>query len=141
MKNRRLFEALVKVKNKFDIDRGYVVGLKFMIECLKEIQEECPAIAKKAILSAEKFMAGTINAEVLTAERVACLAFLKKKKSSKLDRRTLFQMQAVICALYPEPPSDDLLEILDWFVEKFSETGNFNDLILIHIKNFFEIDV
>ena len=141
MKNRKLFDALVNARDKYNAEQGYAISIRFMVDCLKIIQNDCSDIARESILVAERFCARDATADELTAARVACWTYLDKmKKKSPATKLDGLRMQAVISALYPEPSSDDLLEILTWFVDIFIKVGNYDEIVFEKLKDHFKLD-
>jgi hypothetical protein len=141
MKNKKINNLLMEVSEKFNKNEDYFLYMRFMLDCLSFIQDDCPDIGKNSISIAEDFFEGKSNVEELTRARVACWEFLEKKKKNAGSRKIENnQMRSVICVLRPHRDPDDFFDILDWFCEHFCETASYESVVLEKLKLNFDVD-
>lgn len=141
MRNNKISDLMAKATRKFNNEEGYLTYLRFMVDCLKLIQDDCPDVANNAISTAEKFCNGDSSSDELTNARVACWDFLNKKKKNQGSRKKEdCQIRAVICALHPSRDPDDFFDSLDWFCEHFCKIDSFENVVLDKLKFHFQID-
>jgi len=76
-----------------------------------------PAVAIDALEIARRFQRSQASPEQLARARVKCWEFLDAKSASTdFSQPETCAIRAVICFLYAEPPSDDVAELLSWFL-------------------------
>ena len=109
-----------------EISRGdYRFAVGILVRCLKEIEESLPKEGLEALdISKAYWLNGEGTDGELTRSRVACWKYLDNHGSSTdLSRKEFRAMRALICTLHPEPPSEDLSELVEFFLQMCSDDG------------------
>lgn len=91
-----------------------------LIKCLEIIPFEIPQEGRVAIEVAKKFWNERKgSSKDLEKVRVKCWKYVDRNSVFTKERegKELFALRAIICILYPEPQSDDVYEVVDFFIE------------------------
>jgi len=76
-----------------------------------------PSVATDALDVARCFQRSQASAEQLERARIQCWEFLDAKSASTdFSQPEICAIRAVICILYAESPSEDVSELLSWFL-------------------------
>lgn len=95
---------------------------RLLLECLTLIKDDLPAIGLEALSIAEKYWVDKIIvSSELESVRVRCWRFLDERNAAtNTQEKQYCALRAVICVLYAEPPSDDIGELIEFFMEMMS---------------------
>ncbi|BEV16224.1 hypothetical protein HBDW_30120 [Herbaspirillum sp. DW155] len=76
-----------------------------------------PSVAADALEVATRFQRSQASAEQLERARIRCWESLDAKSASTdFSQPDICAIRAAICFLYAEPPSEDVAELLSWFL-------------------------
>lgn len=110
-------EILERFQEEFGLKETYKRVNHFMISYLSNMKDSLPEVAHNGLQIAEKFHDGLSTHIDLENARVKCWEFLDKKSASlDVTDPENCAVRAAICFLYADPPSDDLPELLEWFL-------------------------
>jgi hypothetical protein len=94
-----------------------------MICCLDLVSENCPSVGQRGVDVAKQYWVegASIHAEVEKA-RIACWDYVDGD-SALADEKEISKsaVDAVICVLHPEAPSDDIGELVEWFLQRLRD--------------------
>lgn len=103
-------------------EASYDTCIRLLLECIALFKNDLPVIGLEALSIAEKYW---IDKNIVSAElesvRVRCWRFLDEKNAAtNTQEKQYCALRAVICTLYAEPPSDDIGELIEFFMEMMS---------------------
>lgn len=103
-------------------EASYDTCIRLLVECMALVKDDLPVIGLEALSIAEKYW---IDKSIVSAElesvRVRCWRFLDERNAAtNAQEKQYFAVRAVICVLYAEPPSDDIGELIEFFMEMMS---------------------
>jgi len=106
------------------VSGSYANCVRLMIDCLGVIPFRLPDVALQGIDVAKRYwMERSVPASELEHARVACWNYLDERSAStNTENPEYCGIRAVICTLYPEPPSDDIGELVCFFSEMLRAT-------------------
>lgn len=113
----QLSDRFAEVEGHYDPTTDYRRLVAFMLECLRLLDSDrVPQVAADAISVAQAFWKGDATEESLERARAACWNHLEAHGyGSDVGDPTASVIRATICALYSKPPSEDVVELLEWF--------------------------
>lgn len=98
---------------------NYDTSVRLMIECLQVIPFQLPKVGISGIELARRYWndgSASTSKFDLEQARVACWNYLDERSAStNTEQPDYCAMRAVISVLYPDPPSDDIGELLFFF--------------------------
>jgi hypothetical protein len=100
-------------------NNDYASSMRIMIQCLQLIRCIVPAVGVASMKVARRFWEfHSVPTSDLERARVNCWQYLDERSAStNTELPEYCAVRAVICVLYAEPPSDDLSELVGFFVE------------------------
>jgi hypothetical protein len=103
-------------------EASYDTCIRLLVECMALVKDDLPVIGLEALSIAEKYW---IDKSIVSAElesvRVRCWRFLDERNATtNVQEKQYCALRAVMCVLYAEPPSDDIGELLEFFMEMIS---------------------
>jgi len=98
---------------------NYKLAVQMMTECLRLIPFEMPDVAISGITLAQGYWwDGAVSKDDLENARVACWNYLVEQSDSALaSTPNVSAVRAVICVLYAESSSDDVGDMIYFFVQ------------------------
>jgi hypothetical protein len=129
---------LDQVSLRYSVESNYQQCIDFMLECIDLIDFEPPEVAKEAVKKAKKYWSDELSVDELVNIRVSCWDYLDDNDLTLVfTGKDACIVKVVICVLYDEPASEDINEILSWFIQMMRELGDFEQEIeAIMRKNF-----
>ncbi len=123
--NRQVLALVGQIHKRHALAEVYPQCLLFMVDCLRLVEPSLPAVARGALVVAEKYCNGTASAAQLAAQQTLCWNDLQARgESHTFERQRTRLMRATLCALYPSPPPDgDVYVLLEWFVDMLDPEG------------------
>lgn len=125
-----LVECYIKaVTEESSSDVTHKTFMIFICSCLEFVREFLPPVAQDAFETAKGYWfrnSGTV--EALESARVACWKYLDGKGSSVgIGDREDTAIRALLCSLYPVPPTDDFsADTVRWFTVMLNKLGDFS---------------
>lgn len=114
-----------------DVGDSYEQCICLMLGCITLVEKFLPKIGFEALELARKYwMEKSINSSQLEEARVRCWQYLDKRNAStNTQEKEYCALRSVICVLYVEQPSDDIGELIEFFLEMISSVeGNINSI-------------
>lgn len=101
---------------------SYDTCIRLLVECMALVKDDLPVIGLEALSIAEKYWIDkSLVAAELESTRVRCWRFLDERNAAtNVQEKQYCALRAVMCVLYAEPPSDDIGELLEFFMEIMS---------------------
>jgi hypothetical protein len=117
--------------------------LQLMTKCLDLIPIKLPEDALDAKIIAQSYWLGHEASESdLERARINCWEYLDQNSADNDEvKQSISATRAVICTLYGKPPSDDLSELADFFVQMLFAANakddiGFNEKLLLAVNSF-----
>lgn len=101
------------------VGESYEKCIRFMLGCVVLVKNHLPDVGREAVEIAKKYWLGAKeNPDELENARVKCWNYLDEQNAStNTQEKQYCALRAVICILYAEPPSDDISELIEFFLE------------------------
>lgn len=114
-------ELILKIKA--DMGNDFRLINLFLIDCLEIISDSIPIVGKEALCIAKKYwVEQSVSDEELERTRVLCWDYADSLGNSiNLLDKEICAMRAVICVLYSKPMSEDLGDLLEFFLMTFEK--------------------
>ncbi len=122
----------------------YKTSVRLMVKCLRVIPFPVPDVVITGIELARRYWKhGSASETDLERARVACWNYLDHVASSTNTIEPEFcAIRAVICVLYPNAPSDDIGELIDFFNQMLRGTlakddeDSFSEKVMAVVEEF-----
>lgn len=103
-------------------EASYDTCIRLLVECMALVKDDLPVIGLEALYVAEKYwLDKSLLAGELEITRVRCWCFLDERNAAtNTQEKQYCALRAVMCVLYAEPPSDDIGELIEFFIEMMS---------------------
>lgn len=103
-------------------EANYDTCICLLVECMALLKGDLPVIGLEALSIAEKYwLDKSLVVGELESTRVRCWLFLDERNAATNAQEKQYRvLRAVMCVLYAEPPSDDIGELLEFFMEMMS---------------------
>jgi hypothetical protein len=110
------------IEVQFPLLTNYRRYVAFMLDCVNTVAPALPELGVKGYETALRYWKGAAGRDELEKARVATWKYLDGESTAP-EAPSTFAMRAVVSVLYPDPPSDDGVELLDWFVRIVVSAG------------------
>ena len=122
-----LEKELAEIEKNYHIENSYHLCIKFMLASLSLVDKHSfPSVALDALIIANNYWENRVGKTKLESARVACWNYLDEiSESTTSTDKNSYAVRAVICTLYIDPPSGDIIEILEWFIQMISNLGDY----------------
>lgn len=111
-----LDELLGSIEDYYDVVHDYERCVRFMMDVLDAAQITEPGVVREALEVARGYWDKNRTTEELENARISCWDYLRSiGQETSITEPNACKARAVISVLYATPPSEDILEILDWF--------------------------
>ena len=109
-------DLIAKIEARYSLPSAYGLCMRFMLASLVTIEPIFSPTARRAFDVAGMYWAGQATENELEAARVECWQSLDSiGATTNLVEPVHCATRAVICVTYSSPPSEDIVEILEWF--------------------------
>ena len=97
----------------------YDTSVRLIFACLKLIRFPLPQVALSGIEIARQYwIDGSVPRSAMESARVACWRYLDEQDATwNTEEPEFCAIRAVICVLHPDPPSDDVGDLVEFFNE------------------------
>ena len=93
---------------------------RLMVECISLIPLDLPLVATDAIKMANHYWVDETVELARLQRQIACWQYLRERSATcKFEIPETYAIRALICVLYPADPSEDILDITEFFIEMF----------------------
>lgn len=126
-----LTAALERVAADYALPGSYGRCIAFMLDGIGLVEGLLPRMARDALAVATRYWVGGDRSASLEEEKCAVWTHLDRgNRDGGLDETTESRLRVVLFVLDTSPSTDDMFELLDWFVQFLSGAGaNGEDVI------------
>lgn len=116
-----LFEEL---QAEIGSSETFRVARCFMMRYMELAQLKAPLVVIDALSIGNAYQLGKATPEQLEQARLCCWAYIDERtNSADLSKPDVCAVRAAICFLHPEPKSDDVFELVSWYLILMEKTG------------------
>ncbi|WP_156957955.1 hypothetical protein [Paracidovorax oryzae] len=116
--NKELSKIVEKVSQKYSVESDYSKLICFMVDCLELIPANNSEADRFGMRTAKNFCQGKATDDELKEARIACWKYIDQNGGIQdIANAKTRSTRAILCALYKDPPSEEISEILSWFVK------------------------
>jgi len=114
-----------------NVGEGYDRCIRVLLGCVALVKSHLPDVGIEALSVAEKYwLEQSLSSDQLEAERIKCWNYLDERgASTNTQDKEYCALRAVICLLHAQQPSDDIGELIEFFLEMVDSITN--DLALV----------
>lgn len=133
-----------KVSQAYSIESDYRKLICFMVDCLELIPTNNSEADRFGVEAAKNFCQGKATDDEIKKARIACWKFIDQNGGTQdISNPKTCSTRAILCALHEEPPSEEISEILSWFVKVLglneSTRKYLHEKIAIHFAKAFSL--
>lgn len=125
--------SIEKITKKIitSIGDDYYTCNKFMLDCLPLVTNYLPQVGIETLDIAKKFwLQKSIEDTELESVRIKCWNYLDTRHAStNIQDKEFCALKALICILYASPPSEDLGDVVEFFLKMILKVSNNIDYI------------
>ena len=112
-----VIDIVEAMQERLGLNEAFRRVCNFVIAFVELFQGTIPLVAKDALIVVKAFWRGDASAEQVELARIKCWEYLDSKSASTdFSNPETCAIRAVICILYAEPPSEDMAELVGWFL-------------------------
>lgn len=128
--NEDLSKIIEKVNRKYSVELDYGKLICFMVDCLELIPTDNSEADRFGVQTAKNFCQGKATDDEIKEARIACWKFIDQNGGTQdISNAKTRSTRAILCALYKEPPSEEISEILSWFVKMLMLNDNVREYL------------
>ncbi|WCM94289.1 hypothetical protein M5C99_06055 [Acidovorax sp. NCPPB 2350] len=138
MNNKNLFKIVERISLQYSVKSHYHIAICFMVDCLGLIKTDASDADRLGMQVARDFCLGIANNKDIKEARIACWKHIDQNGGSQniSDPKTC-TTRAILCALYEEPPSEEISEIIEWFLQMLLSVEKAHEEIYKRIIKYF----
>lgn len=116
--NKDLSKIIERVSQAYSVESDYGKLICFMVDCLELIPTNNSEADRFGMQTAKNFCQGKATDDELKEARIACWKYIDQNGGTQdIANIKTCSTRAILCALYKDPPSEEISEILSWFLK------------------------